>query len=590
MNSDSNFLAALMAAAFLPIAAVAGDPRTDQWYVTQSGKYARIYTDAAAKTAGSAVTTWSNGTQTQSLPAYSGVQEVYSSDSWVYLRTTGLGVHVMGPWSTGFPNLPQNRKILYRIPRTPSVPATPSLTGLGSIGYFVDGVAMFDSRDGFVWTGTTESGGAGTGYWNREAYVNEGATFDPAYAHQEQQGTYHYHANPIALRYLLGDHVDFNATTRTYAESTPPVTRHSPILGWVADGFPVYGPYGYAVATNPASGLRRMISGFQLRNGQKGTDNLTTAGRASIPAWATRLYGTSGTQTGPAVSTSYPLGRYMEDNAFLGDLGYKQGVDFDLDESNGRFCVTPEFPNGTYAYFVSIAADGTPVYPYNIGRSYHGTPSGGNVTSIPETVITNFVGGPSRPIVFGSPVVKSGEVSLVWSAAEGGSYQVESSTDMKTWSAAGGVVVATGNVGTVNAGATAAGGDRRFYRVATATLANFDPVTGTANTGGGGGGGGGGTQGPPLASISPISGSRGTTVTVTMTLGQNPPPTAVNPSSAALGTIAGSNVRRSGNLVTASFAIPSNASTGVVTASVTFPGPPGSGDVTFALQNGFAIK
>ena len=532
MNSDSNFLAALMAAAFLPIAAVAGDPRTDQWYVTQSGKYARIYTDAAAKTAGSAVTTWSNGTQTQSLPAYSGVQEVYSSDSWVYLRTTGLGVHVMGPWSTGFPNLPQNRKILYRIPRTPSVPATPSLTGLGSIGYFVDGVAMFDSRDGFVWTGTTESGGAGTGYWNREAYVNEGATFDPAYAHQEQQGTYHYHANPIALRYLLGDHVDFNATTRTYAESTPPVTRHSPILGWVADGFPVYGPYGYAVATNPASGLRRMISGFQLRNGQKGTDNLTTAGRASIPAWATRLYGTSGTQTGPAVSTSYPLGRYMEDNAFLGDLGYKQGVDFDLDESNGRFCVTPEFPNGTYAYFVSIAADGTPVYPYNIGRSYHGTPSGGNVTSIPETVITNFVGGPSRPIVFGSPVVKSGEVSLV----------------------------------------------------------NFDPVTGTANTGGGGGGGGGGTQGPPLASISPISGSRGTTVTVTMTLGQNPPPTAVNPSSAALGTIAGSNVRRSGNLVTASFAIPSNASTGVVTASVTFPGPPGSGDVTFALQNGFAIK
>ena len=152
------------------------------------------------------------------------------------------------------------------------------------------------------------------------------------------------------------------------------------------------------------------------------------------------------------------------------------------------------------------------------------------------------------------------------------------------------MVVATGNVGTVNAGATAAGGDRRFYRVATATLANFDPVTGTANTGGGGGGGGGGTQGPPLASISPISGSRGTTVTVTMTLGQNPPPTAVNPSSAALGTIAGSNVRRSGNLVTASFAIPSNASTGVVTASVTFPGPPGSGDVTFALQNGFAIK
>ena len=34
---------------------------------------------------------------------------------------------------------------------------------------------------------------------------NEAGRFDPAYAHQEQTGTYHYHANPIALRYLLGD-------------------------------------------------------------------------------------------------------------------------------------------------------------------------------------------------------------------------------------------------------------------------------------------------------------------------------------------------------------------------------------------------
>ena len=76
MNSDSILLTALLAAAFLPIAAVAGDPSTDQWYVTQSGKYARIYTDVAAKTSGTAVTTWSNGSQTQSLPAYSGVQEV----------------------------------------------------------------------------------------------------------------------------------------------------------------------------------------------------------------------------------------------------------------------------------------------------------------------------------------------------------------------------------------------------------------------------------------------------------------------------------------------------------------------------------
>src|SRR5947207_1533507 len=83
----------------------------------------------------------------------------------------------------------------------------------------VNAVAMFDGRDGYVWTGSAESGN-GTGYWNRDAFVNESVTFDPGYAHQEQTGTHHYHADPIALRYLLGDHVDFNVGTRTYSEST----------------------------------------------------------------------------------------------------------------------------------------------------------------------------------------------------------------------------------------------------------------------------------------------------------------------------------------------------------------------------------
>ena len=71
------------------------------------------------------------------------------------------------------------------------------------------------------------------------------------------------------------------------------------------------------------------------------------------------------------MSSSYPLGRYMEDNDYLGDHGYVQGKDFDLDEFNGRYCVTPEYPNGTYAYFVAVSSNGTPVFPYNIGRGYY---------------------------------------------------------------------------------------------------------------------------------------------------------------------------------------------------------------------------
>ena len=182
----------------------------------------------------------------------------------------------MGPWQNGsFPNLPKNQKAVYKIPRVTdfiSAPTTKTYTGLGVIGYFVDGVGMFDSRDAFYWNGSADANG--TGYWNRDAYYNEGATFDAAYAHQQNAGTYHYHADPIALRYLLADHVTYNAGAKTYAESTAAITQHSPILGWAADGYPICGPYGYAKPKDATSGLTRMRTGFTLSNGSNGTDNL----------------------------------------------------------------------------------------------------------------------------------------------------------------------------------------------------------------------------------------------------------------------------------------------------------------------------
>lgn len=582
----SNLLMALAGLSVMPLMA---DPRIDSWITQRAGRYARIYLNDAALRSGTSVTTWSNGTQTQSLPAYAGVQEVASDNDWVYVRTTGLALHTMGPWLNGaFPNLPSNRKALYTIPRNPSAAATKTLTGLGVIGYFVDGVAMFDSRDGFVWTGTGESG-MGTGYWNREAYVNEGATFDPGYAHQENTGTHHYHANPVALRYLLGDHVDFDETTRKYRESTGPVVRHSPILGWVRDGFPVYGPYGFSEATHAASPIRRMTSGFQLRNGQRGTDNLTMVGRSTLPAWAQRAYGVGANQSGPAVSTQYPLGRYMEDNAFLGDLTdpatgqrFVMGIDYDLDEDNGRWCVTPEFPGGTYAYFVAIAADGTPVYPYNIGRCYHGNPTGTAVTQVATGAVTHFAGATNAPIVaqVAAPADTAGDVTLVWNALEGGTYTVERSTDLKAWSATESGIAAVVDRGTLR---TSTPGDAGFFRVRQTALAAFDPATGTAT--GGGGGGGVLPGGPPLASVSPDTATRGTTVTLTLVLGGTAPPANLAPTSALLGTISGTNLQRNGTTVTARFAIPANAPSGPQTVSVSFPGPPGQGTVTFSLAN-----
>lgn len=560
-------------------ATAAADPMIDSWFTADSARYARLYTSDVNKTNGVSVTTWSNGTQTQSLPAYSGVQEIYSSSNWIYLRTTGLGSHVMGPWLNGnFPNLPVNTKTFYRIPRTNSVPASKTQTGGGPIGYFVDGVAMFDSRDAFYWNGTTNA--AGTGSWNREAYVNEGATFDPAYAHQPQDGTYHYHASPVALRYELGDHADFNATTKKYSESTNAVTKHSPILGWVRDGFPVYGPYAYSNALDASSPIILMRSGYQLRNGVRGTDNLAVTLRATSPAWAVRLYGSS--QAGPTNIALYPVDTYMEDNAYLGDLtnsltgsNYVQGVDFDLDQYNGRFCVTPEFPGGTYAYFVNISSNGTPLFPYNIGRAFYGSPIGNTVTSISETVVTNFLGGTNMSTRLNAPGVNNGMVTLSWSAVEGGSYQVESTTNFSAWT-----VLATNVLpnqilgGYTNATAL----DKNFYRVGRSAVANFDPVSGTSSGGGG-----------FVAPGGSVSKGSGTNITVTITLPTNPPqPPAGNvPVSVPLaGSIAGSGISRPvAGTVIATFAISAAAPTGPQNIVIVFNPAP-----TYTMTNAFTIN
>ena len=70
----------------------------------------------------------------------------------------------------------------------------------------------------------------------------------------------------------------------------------------------------------------------------------------------------------PSIS-SFPAGYFVEDYRFAG-FG-------DLDEYNGRFCVTPEFPNGVYAYFATSVIDTNTnppsivgSFPYFIGNRY----------------------------------------------------------------------------------------------------------------------------------------------------------------------------------------------------------------------------
>jgi hypothetical protein len=475
-------LAAVFGAGFL----LAADPQLESWQTTNTRRYARIYENDAARLAGTSVTTWSRGTGVQATPTYAGVIQVSSSANWVYLRSSGLGTHVMGPWygnaarTQNFPNFPANTGVLYRIPRTPTIPTTKTLTGGGAIGYFVDGVAAFDNRDAFSYATASATdaspvnGLRGDGVWNREAYANEGITFDPAFAHQAGSN-HHYHANVPAVRYALGDHVDFNATTKVYTESTAVVTKHSPIVAWLADGLPVYGPYGYAAPMNAASGVRRMTSGYVKRDGTNGTTHLATTGRVTLPAWAARAQNRSATLPsnvyGPNVSTAYPLGAYIEDYDYLGDLGKTQGVDFDLNDYNVRFCVTPEFPNGTWAYFVTIETDGTPRFPNFVGRWFYGDPTGGSVTAINESV-TEYVRASQASPISVSATNAGGNVTLVWTSVEGATYKIETSADAVTWSALGGAGAVTSSGGEMTSFATTTVAAN--YRVTLTALATYD--------------------------------------------------------------------------------------------------------------------
>lgn len=409
------------------------DPQITSWFTLDSGKLAQIYRTDADKFSSKMETTWSNGRNVQSQPAYCGVQEILSSSNWVYVLSTGLGSQVMGPWQNGrFPNLPTDQHFIFAMCRYPVEQPATGFNHLGEIGMFVDGVRMFDAGDAFSYSHASSRDadpragiGQGDRIWNRDAYVNERKTFDAALAHQQNWGTYHYHTQPIALRYLLGDHVDFDPATKTYHESSSAPVKHSPILGWMQDGYPVYGPYGFSNPTNPASGVRRMISGFVLRNGANGTDNLAQTGRRTLPAWEARenhrIAALQNFETGPNISDAYPLGHYIEDYAYLGDGGKTLGKDFDLDELNGRWCVTPEFPNGTFAYFTAIEASGQPVYPYNMGRRFHGYPNGRLVTAIHEPVTTNFINRANASLTATTQPSKT--TTLMWNA---GDYEAKS--------------------------------------------------------------------------------------------------------------------------------------------------------------------
>jgi hypothetical protein len=474
---------------FAGILAAAGaqsvtDPHITSWLTSKSAQYARIYETTSDKSSGNAVSTWprsglSNSGGGQSTAAYADVQRVAYSTNYVYITTTGLASYTMGNWlnpqGAVFMFWPTNRAAIHRIPRNLTIPTTKAkATGVG--GVWLNGVYLWENGDAQSYTTSTGAVSFnGAGIWNRLAGAAEAFNFDPANGHQPSSGAYHTHINPIGLRYQLGDNVTYNSSTKTYSEAGTP-TKHSPILGWALDGLPVYGPYGYSSALDATSGIRRMTSGFQKRDGTNGSTNLTSTGRTTLPVWSASVQGKSqtlaSTEYGPNVNTTYPLGTFAEDYDYLGDRGKTQGVDFDLNAQNVRYCVTPEFPNGTYAYFVSIDSSGTTAFPDVINQQFFASPPTGNgqgtVTSISEPVTEYADAGPATAIAV-TATASGGGVALSWNSAEGATYKVESSPDNSTWTTLTSGVTSGGLTTSTTAAAVA-----NYFRVTLTALATYD--------------------------------------------------------------------------------------------------------------------
>lgn len=275
----------------------------------------------------------------------SNVQKVQYSDSNVYVSASCIPGYDIGPWQ-GNPNTPKNQNFVFKITRFPKMnPATPINTGLGHIGVWTNGVSIYNPKDGMSYNNQN--------VWNQNAIVVEGPSFDNCLGHPAPNGEYHHHLNPHCL----------------YNDSL--TSEHAPIIGYAFDGFPVYGAFGYA-NQNGTGGIKRMQSSYHLRNITK---------RTTLPN------GLPAASAGPDVSTRFPLGYYVEDFEYLAGSG-------DLDEHNGRFCITPEYPNGIYAYFVTLDSNLKAAYPYVLGISYYGLVPAGNTgpgsghNTIRETVIT----------------------------------------------------------------------------------------------------------------------------------------------------------------------------------------------------------
>jgi hypothetical protein len=319
----------LLSLCFMGGVAVAQEPILDEWILNTTEKTASYWENIAVGQGATANFEYNTTT------ILADILSVCYNDESIWVESEGM-TNDMGKFTN--PGTPDAQGYSFQFARNPvKGSGTEEVPESAIIGVLLNGIPIYGLGDGKSYAASSGSTSPmGDGLWVGEAYFTEGETLDTAFAaHPQQQGAYHSHATPFRL----------------YED---PISEHSPIVGYSNDGFPVYGPFGYSTADNNSSGVTRMTSSYDLRN-------ITT--RTILQD------GTTSNPTGPNVTTNgdYDIGAFIQDYEYIDGSGT-------LDEHNGRFCVTPEYPDGTYAYFVTVDAAGTPIFPYYIGTTYYGTP------------------------------------------------------------------------------------------------------------------------------------------------------------------------------------------------------------------------
>lgn len=229
----------------------------------------------------------------------------------VVVESAGLSLQSLGPLeANGIEPAKGPRKFAFRFPlEAKAAEGNRTKTPLGVIGAFLNGVPLY--------TAVSAMSFRSQDLWHRDAVA--------AVAQSREVP-----ASPL-LESLLSS-----------------ATRHSPLIGFAFDGYPIYGPYGW----DEDGTVRRFRSSYRLR---------AITNRTTLPD-GTEL---TPSQEGPPPGAEFPLGTFIEDYEYVQGSG-------DLDESNGRFTRTPEYPDGTYAYFLSTDSLNKLMYPYLVGPYYFG--------------------------------------------------------------------------------------------------------------------------------------------------------------------------------------------------------------------------